>query len=188
MQKSVRKYLSLGWSLCAIPDRSKAPNSPGWNRRGNAVTRLDQAGLITANVGLLHAYSGTVAIDIDNYNLAKSSLWGNGVDLDELLTDPNGVLINSGRENHCKLLYRYPEPLQSLRLTTQGLELRCADANGGSVQDVLPPSIHPLGNAYQWGGYGDISRLPMLPSKLLNLWRGCRPIVPVWRELPDETT
>ena len=179
MQESVREYLSLGLALCAIPDRSKAPNSPGWNRRENAVTTLDQAGLITANVGLLHAYSGTVAIDVDDYHLAKSSLWENGVDLDTLMTDPRAVLINSGCLNRCKLLYQYHEPLQSLRLTTQGLELRCADANGGSVQDVLPPSIHPNGNQYQWGGYGDISRLLMLPSKLLNFWLSHRNIVSV---------
>jgi hypothetical protein len=182
MQKSVRKYLSLGWVLCPVSDKSKAPNLHGWNRRENAVTRLDQAGLLTANVGLLHAYSGTVAIDVDDYLLAKPFLYQNGVDLDTLLTDSSSVLIDSGRLNRFKLLYKYPEPLQSLRLTTQGLELRCADANGGSVQDVLPPSIHPLGNAYQWGGYGDYSRLSMLPSELLNFWHGCRNIVPIATE------
>ena len=188
MQKSVREYLSLGWSLCPIPDRSKAPNLRGWNRRENAVTRLDQAGLITASVGLLHAYSGTVSIDVDNYLLAKPFLWVNGIDLGDLLSDPSAVLIDSGRVNRFKLLYRYHEPLQYKKLSLHGLELRCADANGGSVQDVLPPSIHSLGNPYQWGGFGHYSRLPILPPKLLNFWRGCRPIVPVWRELPDETT
>ena len=73
-QASVREYLSLGWVLCPIPDKSKAPNLPGWNRRENAVIRQEQTGLITANVGLLHAFSGTVSIDVDDYGLAKPFL------------------------------------------------------------------------------------------------------------------
>ena len=107
MQASVREYLSLGWALCPIPDKSKAPNLHGWNRLDNGIFRPDQAGLITANVGLLHAYSGTVAIDVDDYRLAKPFLHQNEVDLDALLTDPGAVLIDSGRENRHKLLYRY---------------------------------------------------------------------------------
>ena len=174
MHASVRDYLSLGWALCPIPDKSKAPNMPGWNRRENAIIHQDQAGLITANVGLLHAYSGTVSIDVDDYGLAKLFLSQNGVDLDSLLSDSSSVLIDSGRKNRCKLLYRYHEPLQYKKLSLQRLELRCANSNGGSVQDVLPPSIHPNGNQYQWSGNGHYSRLPVLPSGLLDFWLGCK--------------
>ena len=109
MQESVRDYLALGWVLCPIPERSKGPIRPGWNRPENGIFRQDQAKQITGNVGLLHAYSGTVSIDVDDVGLAKPFLSQNGVDLEALLTDPSAVLIDSGRENRCKLLYRHHE-------------------------------------------------------------------------------
>ena len=179
LQASVHEYLAAGWALCPISERSKTPSIPGWNRLENAITRPDQADQITGNVGLLHAFSGTVSIDVDNVELANTHLKFHGIDLDGLLCKPGAVLIDSGRSNRCKLLYRYPEPIQYRKLSSQGLELRCADANGGSVQDVLPPSIHPNGNLYRWAGKGHFSDLPELPPKLLEFWLNCDNPTPV---------
>ena len=170
---SLREYLAAGWALCPIPAKSKAPRKLGWNLIENAITNQGQVDLITGNVGLLHAFSDTVAIDVDDYNLAKPFLMDNGIDLDALLNDSRSVLIDSGRVNRYKLLYGHPEPIPYRRMTSQGLELRCADAKGGSVQDVLPPSIHPNGTPYRWAGNGHFADLPSLPTQLLDFWLSC---------------
>ncbi len=52
------------------------------------------------------------------------------------------------------------------------LEFRCATRDGLTVQDVLPPSIHPYtGQPYRWGGKGDWRDIPEIPETLLNVWQ-----------------
>ena len=52
-------------------------------------------------------------------------------------------------------------------------ELRCATTGGLTVQDVLPPSIHPeTKQPYRWAGAGNWTRLPAIPQALLDLWSG----------------
>ena len=49
------------------------------------------------------------------------------------------------------------------------LEFRCANRDNGSVQDVLPPSIHPdTGTPYRWRG--DWRAIPTVPRPLIDLW------------------
>ena len=50
------------------------------------------------------------------------------------------------------------------------LEFRCASSDGLTMQDVIPPSIHPSGTSYQWGGKGSILAIPTIPKVLLDLW------------------
>jgi hypothetical protein len=50
------------------------------------------------------------------------------------------------------------------------LEFRCASSDGLTVQDVIPPSIHPSGTQYQWGGKGSILDIPTIPKCLLDIW------------------
>lgn len=120
-----------------------------------------------------------------------------GIDLDALLTDQRAVQIVSGKVNRAKLLYRLDKPLASLQVapfekissktgklqTFHALELRCATRNGKTVQDVLPPTIHPeTGKPYVWS-YGDElfghwSNLPPLPSALQALWEAQQVLLP----------
>ena len=180
---SAAEYIAHGWKLCDIPLGSKGPRTKGWNEPG-AIFRDGQG------VGLCHAYSGTCSIDVDDYERAMAWLETQGISLDALLEDPRSVQIISGKVNRAKLLYRLPTPLPSLSLaeyqqispktqklqTYHALELRCATRDGKTVQDVLPPTIHPdTGKPYQWG-YGDDtfghwSNLPELPSAILALWQ-----------------
>jgi putative DNA primase/helicase len=52
------------------------------------------------------------------------------------------------------------------------LEFRCATRDGLTVQDVLPPSIHPeTGLPYRWGGKGDWLDIPEIPQTLLTVWQ-----------------
>jgi hypothetical protein len=165
-------YVNHGWRICAITKGLKAPDYPGWNVNpipAEAADGLDGA-------GLLHALSGTCAVDIDNMATARPWLAERGVDIDALLDAPDAVRIDSGRPGRAKLLYRLTRPLRTIKPARMGLELRCATGEGKSMQDVLPPTIHPdTKRPYEWA-YGDLadghwSRLPAIPAALLAVWR-----------------
>ena len=174
---AARQYAEAGWSLVPIDGGRKGPTFRGWNLPQRCVTDPDTAAEIDGNVGLAHAYSRTCVIDVDDLATARDWLADRGIDLAELMSAPDAVMISSGRRNRGKLLYRLPdggEPLMSRRPTGSGLELRCGSGGGLTVQDVLPPSIHPdTGQPYKWifGEVGHWSCPPVLPDALLQLWQ-----------------
>ena len=170
-----RQYIAHGFALVPIPKGTKGPNTKGWNQRERCWNKAGDVPDPTGNVGLAHAYSNTAALDVDSYTAAGPALTARGVDLDALLTADDAVQIRSGRPDRAKLLYRLPagvEPLPSVDRTDagEGFEFRCGTAAGLTVQDVLPPSIHPdTGKPYQWAG--DWRQLPELPESVLIAWR-----------------
>ena len=171
------EYVAHGWRLCAIPRGTKGPRTLGWNTAEKAIADPGAAAHLPG-AGLLHALSGTAALDLDDLAGAAEWLAVHGIDLGDLLEDEDAVQIRSGRPNRGKLLYALPDgvaPLRTLKVAPDGrvlFELRCASADGESVQDVLPPSQHPeTGQPYTWAGAGDWRRLPPLPAPLLALWR-----------------
>jgi hypothetical protein len=185
-----REYVEAGWAIVGFAPGTKGPDermpgSKGWNTRERAITDPQRVnGMLQG--GLLHAYSATCSIDIDNMAEARPFLAQHGIDLDALLNARNAVQIVSGRPNRAKLLYRLDKPLVSKKLCRyeslvngkkyHALELRCATRQGKSVQDVLPPSIHPgTGKPYEWryGSelIGSWRNLPPLPEALLALWQ-----------------
>ena len=174
---SVDAYIRHGLSLVPIPAGTKGPRSPGWNHKENALK--SQADLPPGfGIGLAHAYSGTMALDIDNWTIASTMLAEHGINLQALYDAPDAVIINSGKEGHGKLLYKMPFglALPSKKIVHNKItvyELRCATANGLTVQDVLPPSIHPeVKRPYTWAGHGHWMRMPEIPPSLFNLWNG----------------
>lgn len=173
-------YIRKGWKLVAIPPGSKGPKSAAWNKPENVLSDSTQ---IPAGhgVGLAHAYSGTCAIDIDNWDAASAMLGEHGINLTALYNALDAVTVESGRQGRGKLLYRMPLglalPSKKLNYTAAdgskqvAYELRCATTNGLTVQDCLPPSIHPQTlRPYQWGGHGRWENLPTLPTELFTLW------------------
>lgn len=179
---AVPEMLTAGYALVPIPLGMKGPQTLGWNTREKCCLTVDQAPDLTGlNVGLAHAYctpTPTCAIDIDHYPSAKLWLATHGIDLNLLLTSCDAVVIWSGKKNSLKLLYRLPPgvpPLESKKINGLGgrcaLEFRCATKEGKTVQDVLPPSLHPDGHRYRWVGAGDLCRLPAIPEDLLEVWQ-----------------
>lgn len=166
------EYVAHGWKLCAIERGQKLPRYKDWNKKpipDDAVGGLEGA-------GLLHALSGTCALDIDSLELARPWLAERGVDLDALLNDPYAVRIDSGRPDRAKLLYAMRRPLRTLKPEGSGCELRCATTTGTSTQDVLPPTLHPITKQpYAWlypePLVGDWRNLPPIPASLLAAWR-----------------
>ena len=169
---SFAEYIAHGFKLCAIPPGRKSPDYADWQRNpipADAAEGIDGA-------GLLHALSGTCALDLDDMAKARPWLAERGIDIDALLNAPEAVGITSGRPGRAKLLYRLSKPLRTLKPKGSGLELRCATASGTSAQDVLPPSIHPdTKKPYEWRYgeplLGDWRSLPAIPVALLSLWR-----------------
>lgn len=167
---SVDAYIRHGWSLVPIPPGTKGPRTPAWNLKENALR--SQTDLPAGyGIGLAHAYSGTMALDIDNWNATVK----HGIDLAALYAAPDAVIVDSSRPGHGKLLYAMPFALPSKKIIVDGVtafELRCATASGVTVQDVLPPSIHPdTGQPYRWAGSGHWTRLPLIPESILSLWQ-----------------
>lgn len=178
----VSDYAVHGLALTDIPKAQKGPIEVGWNLKENAITCPEVAALLTGNVGLLHAYCSpapTMALDIDIYAQAEGWLAERGVDLEELMEAEDAVQINSGKKGSAKLLFRLTEgmaPIRTAQIKAPNddmvLEFRCAAANGKTMQDVLPPSIHPdTGKPYQWGGKGHWRAIPTIPAALLNVWQ-----------------
>lgn len=172
-------YVRRGMALCSVAAGSKGPRSHGWNERGKAITDPARAAKLTEGVGLLHAFSHTMALDIDNEPEAAAWLLARGINLGHLVAAPDAVAIKSGRPGKGKLLFRLPEatgPVQTVQVSGPNgmvLEFRCATRDGKSDQDVLPPSIHPdTGMPYQWDGAGDWRNLPTIPDALLICWQG----------------
>lgn len=166
------EYCRAGFALVPIPHGQKRPVTDRWNTRELCVTDPALAEWLDGNIGLAHAYSGTCALDVDDLARAVTYLGERGIDLSELLEAPDAVRVES-RAGRTKLLYRLTEPLPSYNLKC--IELRCATANGLTVQDVLPPSIHPdTHKPYEWA-FGSPaahwSALPMIPGNLLAFWQ-----------------
>jgi KaiC/GvpD/RAD55 family RecA-like ATPase len=174
---SFRPYVDHGWKLCPIRDGEKRPRGENWNSPARAMSAA-QADHATA-AGLMHAYSGTCALDLDNVELTRVYLAERGIDLNELLQAPDAVHISSGTLNRGKLLYALPSPLPSKKIVSDQkvtlFELRCGTADGAkSVQDLLPPSPHPSGRSYEWRYNDELTgtwqSLPSLPPALHALW------------------
>lgn len=184
MTDLIEQYIRAGWAIVPIT-KGKNPGFAGWESRGSAITLESRQRMHpTWGVGLMHGFSSTMAFDIDDWDETKKY----GIDVDALYAAPDAVTILSGRKGRGKLLYRMPTWLTlptkkyTIRVPVEGrpghtksrmvFELRCGSLEGGTVQDVLPPSIHPdTGKPYEWGGKGHWSRLPMIPSQLLKVWR-----------------
>jgi putative DNA primase/helicase len=173
--------INAGLALIPIPYGEKGPKHKDWNQRSQTITSPEQAYLLTnKNIGLAHAYctpTPTCALDLDDAKKAYRFLLKHGINLKTLFGDPNAVAIWSGKPNSLKLLFRLPEntePLETKVIKSDDnktvLELRCASKDGRTLQDVLPPSLHPLGTQYKWIGDGDPRFIPIIPPELLTLW------------------
>jgi len=186
MHSPLYDYVQNGLVLVPIPEGTKGPRTKGWNEFENCISTPDVEH--QGNIGLAHAYSGTCAIDIDDFDYAATWLSERGISLEGLLMADDSVQIVSGSQNRAKLLYRLPanlKPLASKKVKTpsgeDAIDFRCGTEGGKTVQDVLPPSIHPdTGKPYTWNG--DWQNIPVIPDKLLNLWREMRPEI---KELPS---
>jgi putative DNA primase/helicase len=173
--------LSVGMAFTVMPYGKKRPMQIGWNKREKVITTNNELHrLVGNNIGLAHAYCmprPTCAIDIDDVIAGEKWLLSNGINLNDLLNATDAVGIESGKPNSAKLIFLFPENVPALVSKSivgpdgkMMIEFRCATKNGLTLQDVLPPSLHPSGTTYKWVGNGSILNLPTIPSSLFALW------------------
>jgi archaellum biogenesis ATPase FlaH len=175
IRDAAAKYIEAGFKLCQPEPASKGPEYRNWQHNPRTIENINES----SGLGLLHVQSGTCAIDLDALFEASEWLSSKHIDVSALLQADDAVQITSGRPNRAKLLYRLPDGVASLpthKLKAPGgetmIEFRCASQDGTSLQDVLPPSIHPdTGKPYEWAGAGDFHNLPLLPDAFLGLWQ-----------------
>ena len=170
-----KDYLGHGWRLTPLRAGTKQPFLKDWANPDNAIHGTEGIDKLDDAAGLLlaHCEPPLMTLDVDEFHDAAAWLDKRGIDLANLLQAEDAVQIVSGRSDRAKLLYQLDQPRLMHRVILGGktvLEFRCADRNGGSLQDVLPPSIHPdTGKAYTWKG--DWTNIPCIPSNLDELWR-----------------
>lgn len=169
-----------GFYLVAIPAGSKAPKGFGWQRPEQAICTAEAALDYWTrnpghNVGLLHAPSGTAALDVDHVENTRIIFSELGIDYDAIMSSAPRII---GRKDRGKVLFRVP---RGVTLSTHRIAWPIRDdprktevvfeMRAGSVQDVLPPSVHPdTGNPYTWGGPSLADGIPEIPAPLLTLW------------------
>jgi hypothetical protein len=167
-----KRYSEMGWALVGIPAGSKAPSTFGWQQRATPPGYWQRNP--AHNIGLLHSLSGTCALDIDHMAHTRLIFDALNIDLDDILASAPRIV---GRPDRGKVLFKVPDgvdlttrkiswPVEGdFRRTEVVFELRA-----GSVQDVLPPSIHPdTGNEYRWAGTPPES-IGDIPDQLLTIW------------------
>lgn len=179
---AARYYIEqLGFGLCAIPPGTKGPRTSNWN---TPALYIDTAEKVDSQIkpgfgaGIIHAASGTCALDIDHTEYAKIMFAEFGIDLDEILAA--GLRITSGRENRAKALFRLPASLRNPTLhkinwpdPDTGDLVTVVEFRAGAVQDVLPPSIHKdTGEPYEWvdAPWERGNEVPELPDIIAQMW------------------
>ena len=179
MNPAAQSYCANGIALVPLAAGGKSPGHADWNERDRSITDPAIAATLAGNIGIAHAYSSprSAALDVDDLDRATAWLAKQGIDLPALIDASDSVSIQSGRPNRIKLLFRLPDdapafPTKVVKVDGKTiLEFRCATADGKTVQDVLPPSIHPITHQpYQWGGNGHWTSLPVLPRAVVTLW------------------
>lgn len=179
--QEIARYCDLGFYLVAIPAGTKGPRGFDWQKPEKAIYTAEAAlqyyeANPNHNVGLLHAPSGTAAWDVDNVECTRIICQEMGIDYDAIMASAPRIV---GRKDRGKVLFRIPAGLElkthrvtwpvegDARKTEVVFELRA-----GSVQDVLPPSIHPeTGNPYSWAGPSIEDGIPDIPAPLLTIWK-----------------
>lgn len=150
------EYVDSGWSILPVKPEEKRPYMTNWLQytRTRATKPMVENWFNTlagAGVGVVTGkISNMVVLDVESY--CK-------IPIDELLKKyPTQMIARSGSGGY-HLFYQYPTGITKVSNRVglfEGADLR---ADGGFI--VLPPTIHPSGNRYQWVKRGPLGAFPM---------------------------
>lgn len=159
MLESALHYASWGWSVIPLQTKRKEPLAP-WKK--NQHQRYTAGALQqwwsqhpAANIGVVTGViSGVVVLDIDEPG-GTDSLTKHGVVLPLTPTSKSG----SGGHHY---FFKHPgHPVPNAVGLLPGVDLR---GDGGMA--VVPPSVHPNGQTYEWVHHPDDTPLADLPMWL----------------------
>jgi hypothetical protein len=188
MKNQLALLCGAGLALVSIPPidgkPTKAPRAKGWNLprssnnpNGYSNNSDDFVNCEGFNFGLYHGASNTLALDLDDVELARKVFEdATNTQLLAWLEDDARVEVKSPKANRGKLLFKLPDGfdagLRQLKHDKKVIfELRC-----GNCQDVIIGN-HPEGGNYQL--IGNPAAIPPAPPILLDLlqhwedWKPC---------------
>lgn len=155
-EQLVNEYIDSGWSILPVKPDEKRPYMTNWlqytrTRPGKQLVNNWFNNLSGAGVGLVTGkISGVVVLDVENWCPTP---------VDELLKKyPTNMIAKSGGGG-VHLFYSYPQNVGKISNRVgifEGADLR---ADGGFL--VLPPTMHPSGNRYEWIKRGIPGAFPM---------------------------
>jgi hypothetical protein len=175
-------YVIHGMAITPLQSGTKRPNLSNWQDPKTAVKTRQMVDelcrfpvRLNGSAGLLLAHGDVplMTLDIDDHIYANDWFAERGIELGDLFVDPDNVQIQSGVPNKAKLVFALDTPMVHTVIKNDGavaIEFRCMNSTGGSLQDVLPPSIHPdTKRPYKW--HGDWKNIPKLPQALVDIWQ-----------------
>lgn len=152
----INEYLDSGWSILPVKPEEKRPYMTNWlqymkTRPGKVLVNSWFNNLTGAGVGLVTGkISGVVVLDVESWCPTP---------VEELLKKyPTQMIARSGGGG-VHLFYSYPQNVGKISNRVgifEGADLR---ADGGFL--VLPPTMHPSGNRYEWIKKGIPGAFPM---------------------------
>lgn len=155
-EQLVNEYIDSGWSILPVKPDEKRPYMTNWlqytrTRPGKQLVSNWFNNLTGAGVGLVTGkISGVVVLDVEHWCPTP---------VDELLKKyPTNMIARSGGGG-VHLFYSYPQNVGKISNRVgifEGADLR---ADGGFL--VLPPTMHPSGNRYEWIKRGIPGAFPM---------------------------
>ena len=155
MIEQVRDYVSFGWSVLPVKPEEKRPYMTNWLQYTKTKAPLDKVenwfrSLSRAGVGAVTGkVSNIVVLDVESYCPTP---------IEDLLRKYPTQMVSKTGSGGYHLFYQYPTgvPKVSNRVKIMdGVDLR---ADGGFI--VLPPTVHPNGNRYQWIKKGPLGTFP----------------------------
>ena len=155
-EQLLNEYIDSGWGILPVKPDEKRPYMTNWLQYTRTKPSKTQViswfnALSGAGVGLVTGrVSGIVVLDVENWCPTP---------VDELLKRyPTNMIARSGGGG-VHLFYSYPQNVSKISNRVgifEGADLR---ADGGFL--VLPPTMHPSGNRYEWIKRGIPGAFPM---------------------------
>lgn len=139
------EYIDNGWSILPVKPEEKRPFMTNWLQYTKTRATKEMAGnwfrnLSGAGVGAVTGrISNIVVLDVESYCPTP---------IDELLRRYPTQLISKTGSGGYHLFYQFPTNVAKVSNRVKLFEGADLRADGGFI--VLPPTIHPNGNRYEW--------------------------------------
>ncbi len=144
-----KKYIGEGWSVIPIPRGEKGPRTPNWQN----TTFGEDAFSGDENIGVRLGAPSANLVDID-------------LDAQEAVDAAQVLLLKtervSGRPGKPRSHYWYISPDTKAEQFKDVDGAVLVEIRGTGQQTVLPPSIHPTGEAVRWEEDGRPNEVPAL--------------------------
>lgn len=150
------KYVSNGWSVLPVRPDEKRPFMTNWRQYMHQKADLQTVTswftkLNSAGVGMVTGkVSNMIVLDVENNCPFPIK--------DILEKYPTQLISKSGSGGY-HLFYQYPISRQSVSNRVRIFEGADLRADGGFI--VLPPTMHPCGNRYEWISEGVPGAFPL---------------------------